>query len=103
MSRHFVAQRVCERDGCSGNLSGYRADARYCSEACAKAARRAASADKGRTRRRSRDGLGTRVYLSGEDIVKLGVLVEAINPDHPLVAKLRAAAKRVVAKAEVLN
>lgn len=72
--QHFVAQRTCQRKGCSGDLTGYRSDARYCSEACSKAAKRAASADKGRTRRKSRDGSGTRVYLTAEEIEFLSAL-----------------------------
>ena len=64
----MTSERICGRKGCRADISALRTDALYCSESCAKAARRAASADKARTRRKSRDGLGTRVYLTGEEI-----------------------------------
>jgi hypothetical protein len=56
-----VTGRLCAC-GCRRSLSGMRTDARYASEACA---------DKARTRRKSRNGKGARVYLTFGEIVHL--------------------------------
>lgn len=102
-SEHFVAQRTCQRKGCSRDLTGYRSDARYCSEACSKAARRAKSPDKGRTRRNSRDGRGAKVYLTFEEIVHIEQARDRLElPETPagnaLDRKLQAAAERITSK-----
>lgn len=56
---------------CGASLAGMRAGAVYASPACRMRARRAADANKTRTRRKSRDGKGTRVYLTFGEIVHL--------------------------------
>jgi hypothetical protein len=98
--QHFTAQRTCQRKGCSNDLSGYRSDARYCSEACAKAAKRAASADKARTRRKSRDGLGTRVYLTAQELWRLqqSLMLPLGSGDDGLSRKILRARRRAKLK-----
>lgn len=54
--------------GCGASLAGMRADALYRSEACSKRAKRARSTDKARTRRPSRNGRGTRLYVLSDEI-----------------------------------
>jgi hypothetical protein len=61
-----LSERTCEC-GCGASLAEMRSDALFRSRACAMRAKRAASANKGRTRRPSRDGRGVRVYLTAED------------------------------------
>lgn len=76
-----------------------RSDAVYASEACAKAARRAHSADKGRTRRPSRDGVGTRVYLTEAELVALFPGLHSESPATALLrGKLARALDRIQAK-----
>jgi hypothetical protein len=62
--------RICAC-GCGDPLYGMRADAVYRSEACKKRAQRARSGDKAGTRRPSRDGNGTKVYLTFGELVHL--------------------------------
>lgn len=68
--------------GCGASLSGLRADAVYASESCSKRAKRAASADKGRTRRESRNGYGTRIYLTAQEIAYLERAVDKMVDAH---------------------
>lgn len=56
---------------CGASLAGMRANAVYASPACRMRARRAAVANKTRTRRKSRDGKGARVYLTFGEIVHI--------------------------------
>lgn len=60
--------RIC-KCGCGASLAGMRADAEYLSRAHAMSAKRAASANKARTRRASRDGKGVRVYIAPNDSI----------------------------------
>lgn len=95
----MTTERVCQREGCAADISALRADALYCSESCGKAARRAGSPDKGRTRRKSRDGHGVYVYLTADELICLAVL-EGAPEDiaQPLVSKLGRALGRAGAQ-----
>lgn len=65
-----MTPRICAC-GCGDLLYGMRADAVYRSEACKKRAQRSNSGDKAGTRRPSRDGNGTKVYLTFGELVHL--------------------------------
>lgn len=60
--------RFC-KCGCGESLDGLRVDALYHSPACRMRAKRAASPNKGRTRRPSRDGKGVKIYVAPTDHV----------------------------------
>lgn len=78
-----------------------RANAIYHSPACRMRARRAENAHKTRTRRQSRDGYGTRVYLTSDEICDLRWLCgdfHAMPNIEAVSAKLGAAADRIQAK-----
>lgn len=60
-------KRVCAC-GCGADLSLSRADAVYASPACRMRVQRADSAHKERTRLPSREGKGTRLYVTHEEL-----------------------------------
>lgn len=93
-------RRVCAC-GCGASLADLRSDAVYASESCRKRAERANSADKGRTRRLSRDGKGTRVYFQRDELeaVRRG-LAHLSNSQTTLGRDLPEATRRAKAKLE---
>ncbi len=69
--------RYCKNRACMRSLAGMRADAVWCSRACAMAARRARSANGGRTRRSGPSG----VQISYAKV--RAALIERYQQDHP--------------------
>jgi len=86
--------RTCRH--CGRSLAHLRADAVWCSDTCRKAARRAARADRARTRRASRNGRGVRVYLTPEDFTSSG---ELRVHDLAVARKLDRAFERLLGRA----
>lgn len=72
------ARRSCAC-GCGDSLAGMRTDALYRSEACRKRHERSESADKARTRRPSRNGLGVRLYITADELVLLGRALDRLG------------------------
>jgi len=85
-----MTDRLCACN-CGASLAGMRSNAVYASPACRMRARRAADANKTRTRRRTRDGRGARVYLTFGEIVHLEqVRGRAELPKTPAAERLLA-------------
>jgi hypothetical protein len=65
-----VSERICQFEGCNASLDGMRAQARYCSPRHRAAAHREKphSTPPEQPRRASRDGKGTHVYLTPDEI-----------------------------------
>lgn len=86
--------------GCGASLAGMRSDAVYASEACEKRHKRRGSTDKGPTRRPSRDGQGTRLYIVPDELVLVGRALDRLGlpktaPCERFKAKLLRAAERL--------
>lgn len=87
--------------GCGASLTGMRAGAVYASPACRMRARRAEVANKTRTRRASRDGRGTKVYLTLGEIVHLEQARERMElPQTPAGDKLDAKLERATERCQ---
>lgn len=106
-----MSERTCKE--CGRQLIAHRKDAQFCGVNCKNRWHNkhpsghgtthkrldGASGPAGRSRRRSRDGLGTRVYLTAEEIAQLRPLVAQHLPwpfwPAQLAPKLERAAERI--------